>query len=588
LDFPFPLAAKEQFRKLEFKTLAARIDLFREEIVQAVAPTVERITDATQFDALYQNASEIAFHMTEKAFHFSFDRKEYILPVRKDLLGEGYSIEECLPLVKKLLHGNKTIVFFDRKSLRHQLALYGEDVSCPYEDAALLAYLTDSNGATGTLEEASQQAGLRLDTCATNVLAIRQRALDAHDEVAERIYHELELPLSDVLYEMEVEGVRLDSVKLDEMGMEYEAELKTLSEEIEKLAGHAFNINSPMQLGAVLFDELGLPAPKKTKKGGYATNAEVLDSLSDYEIVRKIQRYRIVQKLRSTYIEGFRPLIDRTGRVHTTYNQTQTTTGRLSSSNPNLQNIPTRNDLGRELRKLFLPSEGHIFFDADYSQIELRLIAHFSECQELIDAYREGKDIHAATAAQVFDIPMEAVTPELRRQAKVVNFGIIYGMSAFGLANDLKISPKEASDYIEKYFTRYPALRTYMKQNVEFARETGYVTTLLGRKRKIAEINSSSRALRSFGERAAMNMPLQGSSADIIKLAMLRIANRLKEEGLKAKLVLQVHDELVLDTPVEEKERVREILQYEMENAVQLSVPLPVEVGEGKSWYDAK
>ena len=299
-------------------------------------------------------------------------------------------------------------------------------------------------------------------------------------------------------------------------------------------------------------------------------------------------KYRLYQKLYSTYIEGFKPLIKNERIIRTTFNQTTTTTGRLSSANPNLQNIPIREDEGRELRKIFVPSQGNVLIDADYSQIELRLLAHFSGCKELIDAYNNGIDIHAVTASQVFGVNIENVTPKMRREAKAVNFGIIYGISDFGLSRNLDIPLATAKEYIEKYFATYSAVKDYMNANVEFARANGYVSTLTGRKRVIPEINSSNFNLRQFGERAAMNMPLQGSSADIIKIAMINVCNALKKEGLKTKLILQVHDELVLDAPEGEADRAAEILKYEMENAFKLSVPLTVEVHVGKNWYDAK
>ena len=307
----------------------------------------------------------------------------------------------------------------------------------------------------------------------------------------------------------------------------------------------------------------------------------------EHPIIEQILRYRQIQKLRSTYLEGFRPLI-KEGKVHTTYSQINTSTGRLSSANPNLQNIPVRTEEGRILRKLFLASEGNLLVDADYSQIELRLLAHFSGCKELIQAYCEGKDIHASTAAQVFGVPLEKVTSQMRREAKAVNFGIIYGMSSFGLSKDLGISAKKAQEYIDRYFATYSSVKEYMNGNVQSAKDTGYTTTLLGRRRVINELKSSNYNLRSFGERAAMNMPLQGSSADIIKLAMLKTAKALKEQGLKAKLVLQVHDELIIDCPEAEVEAVKVLLKEAMETAVSLSVPLTVDVGVGKDWYEAK
>jgi DNA polymerase-1 len=338
----------------------------------------------------------------------------------------------------------------------------------------------------------------------------------------------------------------------------------------------------------VLYEKLGIKEVKK-RTGKYSTNADILEKLEDdYPVVGNILKYRMYQKLYSTYLEGFKPLLDKNSFIHTTYNQTLTTTGRLSSNNPNLQNIPIREEEGRELRKMFIPREGNVFIDADYSQIELRLLAHFSQCKELIEAYNKGIDIHSVTASQVFGVPIEEVTPTMRRNAKAVNFGIIYGISEFGLSKNLNIPVQTAREYIAKYFASYSAVKEYMNTNVEFAKANGFVCTLTGRKRVIPEIKSTNYNLRQFGERAAMNMPLQGSSADIIKIAMINVKRALTEKGLKTKLILQVHDELVLDAPAEEAEMAEQILKYEMENAVQLTVPLTVEVHSGKDWYEAK
>ena len=340
----------------------------------------------------------------------------------------------------------------------------------------------------------------------------------------------------------------------------------------------------------MLFQKLGLKSGKKNKSGKYSTNAEILENLADEsEVVRLILSYRTYQKLYSTYIEGLKPLIQKPQNlIHTTFNNTITTTGRLSSTNPNLQNIPIRDEEGKELRKVFVPREGNIFIDADYSQIELRLLAHFSGCKELIKAYGDDEDVHAVTASQVFSVALDEVTPKMRRAAKAVNFGIIYGISEFGLSKNIGVDVKTAKQYIEKYFEHYSAVKEYMQSNVEFARKNGYVATLTGRKRYIKEINSSNYNMRQFGERAAMNMPLQGSSADIIKIAMVNLYKALKENGLKTKLILQVHDELVLDAPENEREQAMQILKYEMENAVKLNVPLKVDVHCGKNWYEAK
>ena len=390
---------------------------------------------------------------------------------------------------------------------------------------------------------------------------------------------------------MERTGVRVDMSKFALFSDKFKSEMDLLSKRIFELAGVAsFNLNSPFQLSEILFEKLGYSARgiKKNIRGGYSTSAEVLEKLAEeHEIARLILKYREIQKLQSTYVDGIRPLV-KGDIIHTTYYQTMTTTGRLSSANPNLQNIPVRTEAGRELRKLFIAREGNIFIDADYSQIELRLLAHFSGCKVLIDAYRAGEDIHAATAEQIFRVPHEQVTPDMRRRAKTINFGIIYGMSAFGLAKDLGCSTEEAQKYINAYFNSHPEVKEYMDENVRKAKDDGFVTTILGRRRVIPELKSGNYNQRAFGERAAMNMPLQGSAADIIKIAMLKVAERLKREKMASKLVLQVHDELILDTPIAEEAEAKQLLKEEMENAIKLNVPLIAEVSTGKSWYDAK
>lgn len=404
------------------------------------------------------------------------------------------------------------------------------------------------------------------------------------------LYYDVELPLAKVLYDMETAGFRVDETIIKELNDKYKVMLAEISEKIYALAGEVFNINSPKQLGRILFEKLNLYHGKK-KKDGYSTSAEVLESIyDDHEIVPYILHYRRISKLNSTYVEGFLPLIDkRTGLIHTVFNQTLTATGRLSSKEPNLQNLPIRDEEGKEIRRFFVPSDSdHILVGADYSQIELRLLAHFSGCEKLIEAYKRGDDIHSATASQVFGVPIEEVTKEMRRKAKAVNFGIIYGISEYGLAKNIKISPKEAKSYIDRYFESYPHVKEYMDRNVEFAHKNGYVSTILGRKRVMRDINSANYNLRSFSERAAMNMPLQGSSADIIKIAMIRVYNRLKAENLKSKLILQVHDELVIDTLKSEQPLVEKILKEEMEGAAELKVPLVAEVYSGRNLSEAK
>ena len=404
------------------------------------------------------------------------------------------------------------------------------------------------------------------------------------------LYEQVELPLSTVLFDMELQGVCVDEQRLSEFSEKYNAELASLTADIYRLAGEKFNVNSTQQLGSVLFDKLQIGAGVKKAKTtrSYKTTAEELEKYVDeHPIIGLILRYRQAQKLNSTYVDGFKPLI-KNGKVHTTYSQVKTETGRLSSANPNIQNIPVRTDEGKELRKLFVASDGNVLIDADYSQIELRLLAHFSGCKELIDAYCKGEDIHTLTASQVFNKPIDEVTGDLRRSAKAVNFGIIYGISAFGLSKDLGISAKKAQEYISRYFENYSDVKKYMDENVANATANGEIKTLFGRRRVINELKSSNYNIRSFGERAAMNMPLQGTSADIIKIAMINVYNKLREGGFKAKLVLQVHDELIIDCPKSEAEAVQKLLKFEMENAVTLKVPLTVDVGVGKNWYDTK
>lgn len=409
------------------------------------------------------------------------------------------------------------------------------------------------------------------------------------DDLGEmRLYKDVEYPVIFVLDSMERIGVNIEKGMLVEYGKELDVRIKEMSSQIYELAGEEFNINSPKQLGVILFEKLGLKSGKKTKSG-YSTNVDVLNKLrDDHEIIPLILEYRSVTKLRSTYVEGLIDSIKSDGRIHSKFNQTVTATGRLSSTEPNLQNIPTRTAEGREIRKSFVPSEGYTFVDADYSQIELRVMAAVSEDTSLIDAFSSSKDIHAITASQVFDVPVEEVTPGLRRRAKAVNFGIIYGISSFGLGEDLGISRKEAKEYIDKYFATYGRVKEYLDSCVETAKETGVVKTLYGRIRPIPELKSSNFMQRSFGERVAMNSPIQGTAADIIKIAMIKVYDELKKRGLKSRLILQIHDELLIETALDEVDEVKELLRDNMENAVELAVPLYVDVHTGDSLYDAK
>ena len=404
----------------------------------------------------------------------------------------------------------------------------------------------------------------------------------------ESLYDEMELPCLYALYEMEKNGIRVDGEALYQYGKKLRTRIEELTAEIHAMAGEEFNINSPKKLGEILFEKLGLKNGKKTKTG-YSTSAEVLEKLKNaHPIIPKILEYRQLTKLNSTYAEGLAGYIRADGRIHGTFHQTITATGRLSSTDPNLQNIPTRMPLGREIRKVFIPEEGSVFVDADYSQIELRVLAHMSGDAALIAAYQADEDIHAITASQVFDVPLDQVDSTLRRKAKAVNFGIVYGISSFGLGQDLDISRKEAEGYIEKYFATYGKVKKFLDRTVEDAKKNGYTVTMFGRRRPIPELASSNFMTRSFGERAAMNAPVQGTAADIIKIAMVRVNRRLKEEHLQSKLVLQIHDELIIETKKEEVEIVQKILVQEMMHAADLAVPLLVDANVGDSWYDAK
>lgn len=404
----------------------------------------------------------------------------------------------------------------------------------------------------------------------------------------ESLYDEMELPCLYALYEMEKNGIRVDGEALHQYGKKLRTRIEELTAEIHAMAGEEFNINSPKKLGEILFEKLGLKNGKKTKTG-YSTSAEVLEKLTNaHPIIPRILEYRQLTKLNSTYAEGLAGYIRADGRIHGKFHQTVTVTGRISSADPNLQNIPTRMPLGREIRKVFIPEEGSVFVDADYSQIELRVLAHMSGDAALIAAYQADEDIHAITASQVFDVPLDQVDSTLRRKAKAVNFGIVYGISSFGLGQDLDISRKEAESYIEKYFATYGKVKEFLDRTVEDAKKNGYTVTMFGRRRPIPELASSNFMTRSFGERAAMNAPVQGTAADIIKIAMVRVNRRLKEEHLQSKLVLQIHDELIIETKKEEVEIVQKLLVEEMMHAAELSVPLLVDANVGNSWYDAK
>ena len=402
------------------------------------------------------------------------------------------------------------------------------------------------------------------------------------------LFNKIEMPLTEVLASMQYEGIYIDKQELLDFGKELQEKIDILTQEIYELTGEEFNINSTKQLGEILFEKLKLTAKKKTKTG-YSTDVDVLEKIKyEHPVIEKILEYRQLQKLNSTYVEGLIPYIDETGRIHSKFHQTVTTTGRISSTDPNLQNIPTRMELGRKLRKVFKPEQGCIFVDADYSQIELRVLAHISEDKNMIEAFCNNEDIHAQAASKVFNIPLEEVTKEERTKAKAVNFGIVYGISEFGLGEQLGVPRKKAKEYIEQYLDKYNGIKEFMTNIVEETKEKGYVETLYHRRRYVPELKSNNYMVRQFGGRVAMNTPIQGTAADIMKIAMINVYNKLKENNLKSKLIVQVHDEILVETLESEKEQVKQIVKEEMENVIKLKVPLLAEVEEGYNWYEAK
>ena len=430
-----------------------------------------------------------------------------------------------------------------------------------------------------------EEPGLQSAAAMPGLCAALSKAIDENEQ--RELLEKIEIPLAYVLAQMEFVGFHVDKESIEQYGAEMEAQMEALHDSIIEQVGYDFNINSPKQLGEALFDKLGLPHGKKTKSG-WSTNADVLEDLRYLNpVVDEVLRYRTVAKLKSTYCDGLVKVIGEDGRIHSSFNQTETRTGRISSTEPNLQNIPVRTPIGRELRKFFAAESG-VLADADYSQIELRVLAHVANDAAMQEDFREGRDIHTSTAARVFGLPQDMVTPELRSRAKAVNFGIVYGIGAFSLSKDIGVSRKEADEYIKEYLKNYAGVDSYMKQVVEEAKEKGYVETMFGRRRYLPELKSSNFNMRSFGERVARNMPIQGAAADIIKIAMIRVSDRLERDGLKARLILQVHDELIVECPEEEAERVKALLTEEMERAVDLAVPMKADASSGRTWYDAK
>lgn len=593
----FNSEVKRIFTEFEFKSLLG-LDIFEDSAEHSVntsakeyPPIVVCSCFGDMQPAFLQNDT-FAVVLEPNSVEVYAAGKIYTAKQQENLQDIAVSYDDYNSILKTLFENPKNkVLAYDYKAVLHMLEEFGVEPTCDFDDLSVAKYLSDSSAANFDLKEL---LNYYLYDNEHRAFAIRELFVRYINEMQQQnilsLYTEVEKPLVKVLYKMESNGVKVSMERLDELSKKFYELTEEYRAKIYKGCGCEFNINSPSQLAQVLYERLGLTEVKKKKTGKFSTGAEVLEKLVDKApVVGDILKYRLYQKLRSTYCEGLMPLINKkNGLIHTTYHQTATATGRLSSSNPNLQNIPIREEEGRELRKIFIPHDGYVFIDADYSQIELRLLAHFSGCKELVEAYNAGTDIHSVTASQVFGVDINEVTPTMRRAAKAVNFGIIYGISEFGLAKNLNIPVFQAKEYIEKYFQTYSAVKDYMNKNVAFAYDHGYISTLTGRKRVIPELKSSNRNVRQFGERAAMNMPLQGSSADIIKIAMINVCKALKDKGLKTELILQVHDELVLEAPESEAEEASKILKYEMENAVKLNVPLTVELHAGKDWYDAK
>lgn len=539
------------------------------------------LKETAQGGPLYLYVSETAVSLARA------DGKRAEAGLGGDLLNPGLDPAEVLGQLEGEFAKGDTVVY-NGKALLHTLDRLGLPLPETFGwDAMLAAYLLNPQ------EKSYRLAALcpdRPEDAATLCsLALWQRGQVEADGMAE-LMREIEMPLSFVLFRMEKEGFTVDTAFLRELGQKYTAEIAERRDQVISAAGgYSFNLNSPQQLGEVLFERMNLPHGKKTSKG-YSTSAEVLEGLrfDAPELIEPLLRYRQLAKLNGTYVEGLLPLADRNNRVHSTFDQTATATGRISSSEPNLQNIPVRTEEGREIREAFVPREGWVLLDADYSQIELRLMAHFSGDAALIDAFRKGEDIHARTASEIFDVPPEWVTPELRSRAKAVNFGLIYGISGFGLSRNTGVSRREAAEFIEKYFQTYPGVKRFMDRTAAEGAEKGYAQTLMGRRRYLPELRSPKAPIREFGKRAAMNTPVQGTAADIIKLAMVRIDRALREAGMKSRLILQVHDELLLECPPEEADCAADLLREAMEGAIQLEVPLVAEVHRGKNWAEAK
>ena len=597
------------FQKLQFKNFLNRFE------VQAPSHEVEagfQVIDTREMaDSIFEQAKRqhlvgavlykssedvlpLFAHMAELGgIGIAFDAKHtYCIPIAGEITRE-YLLAQLEDVAKQVA----TISMFDFKEHLPTFAIPKQE-NC--FDVTIAAYLLNPLKSDYAYEDVAREyLSMMLEDKSEEHVKVCYQAHTAYaahailhqkleEQKLDKLFYEIEMPLLFALYEMEQVGIRVAREELKEYGDKLEAKIAVLEKCIYEEAGEEFNINSPKQLGVVLFEHLGIEGGKKTKTG-YSTAADVLEKLApEYPVVNHILEYRQVAKLKSTYADGLANFIGADERIHGKFNQTITATGRISSAEPNLQNIPIRMELGHLIRKVFIPKEEYVFVDADYSQIELRILAHCSGDKALIEAYRHAEDIHRITASQVFHVPFEEVTELQRRNAKAVNFGIVYGISSFGLSQDLSITRKEATQYIERYFASYPGIKKFLDNTVQQAKDAGYVETLFGRRRPVPELKSSNFMQRSFGERVAMNAPIQGSAADIMKLAMLGVLRALKAQGLRSRIVLQVHDELLIEAHKDEVEQVKAILTKEMEQAVNLDVPLLIDIHTGQNWYEAK
>lgn len=601
--------------RLEFKSFLTRLGLSKIEVPTPTAAERKRVeltnleSAQKQLDALTELSAVPLFAAPGlRAFALLVQDMMYLLS------SDSFSVADWDAVTARLFAGDIKLVMHDAKPTYVELLEAGLAAQGVLFDTSIAAYLLDPTASAYdlervalsylnrelpkvdlTAEDAFSPLGGRdsaLATMTANVEAVADIYAEASARLEEqgmhKLFFEMEMPLMTVLAEMQQAGCKADADQLCAFGEQLDTRIAALTEQIYAAAGHEFNIQSSKQLGVVLFEELGLPYKKKTKTG-YSTSAEVLESLAGYHpMIADVLEYRQLTKLKSTYVDGLLKVIAPDGRIHSHFQQTVTATGRLSSVDPNLQNIPVRTELGRELRRMFVAEQGRVLVDADYSQIELRVLAHVADDDAMIEAFRGGQDIHATTASKVYGVPVEEVTPQMRSSCKAVNFGIVYGISDFSLAQDIGVTRKEAAAFIQSYLDTYPGVHHYMESIKQSARETGYVETLFGRRRALPELNSKNFNLRSFGERAAMNTPIQGTAADIIKIAMLRVRDRLKAEGFEARLILQVHDELILEAPEHEAERAAALLREEMEHAAELRVPLVAEAKIGHSWYETK